>query len=63
MMSAGLTGTIDAHGECLKGFAAFLEKCDNLSDLQNMALVFRAYENSTKWADGSERRSRMRSWM
>jgi hypothetical protein len=43
LISSGLTGTIDAHGECLKGFAAFLDKCDNLTDLQTMALVFRVY--------------------
>jgi hypothetical protein len=44
----GLTGTINAHGECLTGFAAFLNKCDNIDDLENMALVFRAYQNEHK---------------
>jgi hypothetical protein len=44
----GLIGTINAHGECLKGFAAFIDKCDNIDDMQNMALVFRAYQNEYK---------------
>jgi hypothetical protein len=46
--NTGLIGTISAHGECLNGFAAFLDKCDNIDDMENMALVFRAYQNEHK---------------
>lgn len=41
---AGPTGIIEAQGECMKGFAAFLESCDNLPDLENLALFFRVYQ-------------------
>jgi hypothetical protein len=48
MISEGVIGTINAYAECLKGFTFFLDKCDNIDDLRNMALVFRAYQNEYK---------------